>query len=100
MFEHNWAPASLGVLYACVLYICIFTCSAQLSMFDMERRFRNRLIIIIIIFKLAMVIDYAWSYIWILLWVTLTFIQGHLGTRKRKRVRLLSHNFYIYLNGI
>ena len=27
-----WTPAVLGVLYACVLYFCIFTCSVQLSM--------------------------------------------------------------------
>ena len=36
MFQHD-----------CVLYFCICTCSAQLSMFDMERRSRNTLIIII-----------------------------------------------------
>ena len=33
----------------CVLYFCICTCSAQLSMFHMERRSRKTLIIIIII---------------------------------------------------
>ena len=32
-----WTPAVLSVLYACVLYFCICTCSAQLSMFHMER---------------------------------------------------------------
>ena len=42
-------PAVLSVLYACVLYFCICTCSAQLSTFHMKRRFRNTLIIIIII---------------------------------------------------
>ena len=42
-----WTPA--GVLYACVLYFSICTCSAQLSMFHMERRSLNTLIIIIII---------------------------------------------------
>ena len=42
-----WTPV-LSVLYACVLYFCICTCSAQLSMFHMERRSRNTLIIIII----------------------------------------------------
>ena len=36
-------------MYACVLYFCICTCSAQLSMFHMERRSRNTLIIISII---------------------------------------------------
>ena len=25
-----WTPAVWGVLYACVLHLCIFTCSAQL----------------------------------------------------------------------
>ena len=43
-----WTPAALGVLYACVLCFCICTCSAQLSMFHMERHSRNMLIIIII----------------------------------------------------
>ena len=44
-----WTPTVLSVLYACVLYFCICTCSAQLSVFHMERRSRNTLIIIIII---------------------------------------------------
>ena len=44
-----WTPTVLSVLYACVLYFCIWTCSAQLSMFHMERRSRNTLIIITII---------------------------------------------------
>ena len=44
-----WSHAVLGVSYACVTYFCICTCSAQLSMFHMERRPRNTLIIIIII---------------------------------------------------
>ena len=43
-----WTPAVLSVLYAYVLYFCICTCYAQLSMFHMERRSRNTLIIIII----------------------------------------------------
>ena len=43
-----WTPTVLSVLYARVLYFCICTCSAQLSMFHMERRSRNTLIIIII----------------------------------------------------
>ena len=45
----TWTPTVLSVLYACVSYFCICTCSAQLSMFHMERRSRNTLIIIIII---------------------------------------------------
>ena len=44
-----WTPAVLSVLFACVLFLCICTCSAQLNMFHMERRSRNTLIIIIII---------------------------------------------------
>ena len=44
-----WTHAVLSVLSACVLYFCICTYSAQLSMFHMERRSRNTLIIIIII---------------------------------------------------
>ena len=43
-----WTPAVLSVLYACVLYFCFCTCSAQLSMFRMERPSRNTLIIIIV----------------------------------------------------
>ena len=31
-----WTLTVLGVLYACVLYFCICTCSSQLSMFHME----------------------------------------------------------------
>ena len=44
-----WTHAVLGVLCACVLYFCICICSAQLSMFRMERRSRNTIIIFIII---------------------------------------------------
>ena len=39
----------LSVFYECLLHFCICTCSAQLSMFHMERHSRNMLIIIIII---------------------------------------------------
>ena len=31
-----WIPAVLSVSYACVLYYCICTCSAQLSMFHIK----------------------------------------------------------------
>ena len=41
-----WTNAVLGVLYACVSYFCVCTCSALLSMFHMERCSRNTLIII------------------------------------------------------
>ena len=44
-----WTPTVLSVLYACILYFCICTCSAQLNMFHIERCSRNTLIIIIII---------------------------------------------------
>ena len=44
-----WTPTVLGVLYSFVLYFFYCTCSVQLSMFHMERRSRNTLIIIIII---------------------------------------------------
>ena len=44
-----WTPTVLNVLYACVSYFCIWTYSAQLSMFHMEKRSRSTLIIIIII---------------------------------------------------
>ena len=49
-----WTHAVLGVLYVCVLYFCVCPCSAQLSMFHIERRFRNTLIIIIIIIMIMM----------------------------------------------
>ena len=36
--------AILGVIYACVLYFCICTHSAQLGLFHMERRSGNTII--------------------------------------------------------
>ena len=39
LFQHDYLDTVLSVLYACVLYFCICTCSAQFSMFHMERRF-------------------------------------------------------------
>ena len=48
-----WTPAVLSVLYACVSYFCICTCSAQLGMFHMERRSRNILITILITINIA-----------------------------------------------
>ena len=53
-----WTPTVLSVLYACVLYFCICICSVQLSMFHMERRFRNTLIIIIIIIIIISALAY------------------------------------------
>ena len=49
MLEHDWTHAVFGVLYACVLHFSICTCSAQLSMFHVERCSRNMLIIIFMI---------------------------------------------------
>ena len=57
-----WTPAVLSVLYACVLYFCICTCSAQLSMFHMERRSRNMLIIIIIIIIIIIYMQFYVSF--------------------------------------
>ena len=45
-----WTNAVFGVLQACVLHFCICTCSAQLSLLHMERRSRNTIIIIIIVY--------------------------------------------------
>ena len=50
-----WTPAVLSVLYLCVLYFCICPCSAQLSMFHMERHSRTTLIIIIIMIIIIIV---------------------------------------------
>ena len=44
-----WTHAVWDVLYACVLYLYICTSSAQLSMFHMERRSRNSLIITVVV---------------------------------------------------
>ena len=44
-----WTPTVLSVLYACILYFCICTCSAQLSMFHMERRSRNMLLLLLLL---------------------------------------------------
>ena len=43
-----WAPVVFSVLYACALCFCIWPCSAQVSMFNMERRSTNMPIIVII----------------------------------------------------
>ena len=50
MFQHDYLDTCCFecLIYACVLHFCIHTCSAQLSMFHMERHSRNTLIIIII----------------------------------------------------
>ena len=57
MFQHDYLDtAVLSVLYACVLYFCICTCSDQLSMCHRERRSRNTLIIIIIIIIITLML--------------------------------------------
>ena len=49
MFEHDClVTCCFGCPICMCLYFCICTCSAQLSMFHMERCFRNTLIIIIV----------------------------------------------------
>ena len=47
VIKHCLDTRCFGCWYACVLYFCIYTCSAQLSMFHIERHSRNTLIIII-----------------------------------------------------
>ena len=49
-----WTPVLSVFMH--VLYFCICTCSAQFSMFHMERRSRNTLIIIIIIIIIIVII--------------------------------------------
>ena len=49
-----WTPAVWGVLYACVLYFCICTCSAQSSMFHMEKRARNTLMMMMMMMMMIM----------------------------------------------
>ena len=44
-----WTHAVLDVLYAHVIYFCICTCSAQQSIFRMERHSRTAVIVSIII---------------------------------------------------
>ena len=48
-----WTHAVSGVLYAFVLYFCICTCSAQLSMFYMEICSRNTIIILLSLWSRA-----------------------------------------------
>ena len=75
MFQHIvWTPAVLSVLYACVLYFCICTCSAQLSMFHRVRRSRNTLIIIIIVITAIFLTAYL-SKPWMSKWHTHTQSQ-------------------------
>ena len=48
-------PAVLGVLYASVLYVCIGTCSAQLSTIHLETRSRCTLIILLLLLLLIII---------------------------------------------
>ena len=57
MFEHDCLDTCcFGCLICMCLYFCICTCSAQLSMFHMEKFSRNKLIIIVIIIIIIVVI--------------------------------------------
>ena len=58
-----WTSAVSSVLYACVLYFCICTCSEQLSMFHMERRSRSTLIIITSDFNSGIIVVTLQSYL-------------------------------------
>ena len=51
-----WTHAVLGVFYACVLYFCMCTCSAQFSLFHMETHSRNTIIVVIIIIIIIIII--------------------------------------------
>ena len=51
--------------YACVSYFCICPCSAQLSMFHMEKSSRNTRIIIIII---IIIIKLSYSVVLVTVW--------------------------------
>ena len=51
-----WTHAVLGVLHACVLYFCIYTCSAQLSMVHVERRSRNTLFVVVVVVVVVFII--------------------------------------------
>ena len=46
-----WTHAVMGVLYTNACFVCIFTCSVQLSMFHMERCSRNTFIIITLLLQ-------------------------------------------------
>ena len=71
-----WTPVVLSVLYACVLYFCICTCSAQLSMFHMERLSRNTLIIIIIIIIVIIIIIIIITIIIIIIIIIIISLVG------------------------
>ena len=45
---------------ACVLYFCICTCSAQLSMFHIERRSRNTLILLLLLLLIIIMKSLVW----------------------------------------
>ena len=60
-----------------LLYFCICTCSAQLSMFHMERRSRNTLIINVIIIIIVCVRD---RFLLLLLLLLAFFLTNHRGS--------------------
>ena len=55
-----WTPAVLSVLYACVLYFCICTCSAQLSMLLGAVEIRSLLLLLLLLLYLAASVS-AWQ---------------------------------------
>ena len=73
-----WTPSVLGVLYACVLYFCICTCSAQLSMFHMDRRPRNTLIFFF--FFLIVVVVVA-VFVVVVVIIVIIYVQKHIRVR-------------------
>ena len=77
-----WTPDALGVLYANVLYFCICTCSAQLSMFHMERRSRNMLITVNLLLLLLLLLFF------------LLLLKGAL-----KNAHYYYHNFFFFWGG-
>ena len=64
----------LGVFSACVLYFCIYTSSAHLSMFHMERCSRNILIIIVVVIVVAVVVIIITIIIIIIIIITIIII--------------------------
>ena len=60
-----WTHSVLGVLHACVLCFRMCSCSEQLSMFHVERRSRNTIIVIItfiINIESSLLDDENWDY--------------------------------------
>ena len=82
----TWTPAVLIIFFACVLYFCICTCSAQLSMFHMERLSRHTLIIIIIIIIIILFFSSRSNVILII-----QYCQTHTYTNKHRQTFTVVH---------